>query len=220
MKKIFLVLILLGSPLLVQAKCVLAADSLGEDSPTSWSTPDEDKFDNSAVVQSNVQFPVSIDAKGNTTSGMLLDYEAFLRSDADGSFQVLPLPLFFEIDLRRFQDIVYVCAHINTLNPKENISYVYFLHNRKISPVLPMPLPIQQARQFVRKLFAGTPLELLKWPFKIGDDIQEDIIHFFADVTKLGVDRVRITDTEVQLFSGGDPGQFDSYALRKTIPLN
>jgi hypothetical protein len=58
-----------------------------------------------------------------------------------------------------------------------------------------------------------------KVPLTLLAKIQTLFNHAFSDLTRIGVDRVRLTDTKLELASGGDPSEFEHAVLHKTIKL-
>lgn len=169
--------------------------------------------ENTAVLQAGGTI-----ARNGKAGGYTADYEAFVRPDRDESFQILPIPLFI-VHMEKNHDAVYVCAHYDSVDLSKSVSVVYFLRDDKFHPVSPMPLPFSEFKKFF--LIKNTPLMFATVPLGILAKIQTVFIHGFGDLTKIGIDRMRITSTQIEIASGGDPTQFDRQhsVLHKILPL-
>jgi hypothetical protein len=205
-------LIFLG-PWAAEAKCLVSAHQLETVArKIQWLGIDGEE-DNGALIRADGTGDLS---QGGTST--VLDYEVFIRPETDGVFQVLPVPLFV-VRLEKAHDIIYVCAHLDSDHPSNTEILVYFLRDRKIKPISPMPLPLTEIKNLFWGPLRHTPLAVIGVPVSVGAKLQEVLVHIFSDVTRIGVDRVRVTSKELQLFSGGDPGQFDRAVVKKIIPL-
>ena len=147
------------------------------------------------------------------------DVEAFIRPEEDGVFPVLPIPLFM-VDLKNGRDTIYLCAHYDSDQPKNTEVIIYFLRYNRIRPITPKPLPIGGINEiFKDRILRRTPLRLIRIPLSIAEKVQEIAMNIIGDITSIGVDRIRITDEAIELYSGGDVLSFDSYLFKKSIPL-
>lgn len=212
MKKLIL-LALMCLPVLAEAKCKVPVNQI-ESITRRIQWRDEDGFeDNTALIRADFEGSFSSDGSAD-----VMEYEAFVRPDADGAFQVLPIPLFM-VEMEKNRDSVYICAHMESKDPSKMEILVYFLRYGKIKPVTPMPLPLGEIKNLFWGPLRKTPFVIIGVPVTIAQKAQALLVHLFGDLTRAGVDRVRITNKELQLYSGGDPARFDSYVFRQIIPL-
>lgn len=212
MKFLMIVLTLL-LPFMADAKCSVPVSQIETISKRiQWKDENGDE-ENTALIRADVEGEISADGSVNA-----LDYEAFVRPDQDGTFQVLPVPLFM-VEMEKARDSIYLCAHLDSKVVAKNEVVVYFLRGNHIRPVTPMPLPLTEIKNLFWGPLRKTPFVIIGIPVTIAQKIQAVIVHIFGDLTRFGVDRVRITNTELQLYSGGDPAQFDKYVFRQIIPL-
>jgi hypothetical protein len=211
--KKFVVLILTLLPLWSQAKCKIPVSQIESVSQRIQWRDEEGNEDNTALVQADVEGEFS-----NDGSVDVMEYEAFVRPDKDGAFQVLPIPLFM-VEMEKNRDSIYICAHLESKDLSKLLILVSFLRNGKIKPVTPVPLPLGEIKNLFWGPLRKTPFVVIGVPVTIAQKIQAVLVHIFGDLTRVGVDRIRITDKELQLYSGGDPTQFDKYIFRQVIPL-
>lgn len=167
---------------------------------------------------------IQVDASGSIAEGeekphTTFVYEAFLRPDADGTFQLLPIPLFV-LEMKRNHNAVYVCAQFDTENMDQAEAVVFFLRNNEIKTILPKPLPLMGMKNFFWKNLKETPFGLVALPFGISELIQGTTVNLFAEITRIGIDRMRINNRQIELYSGGNPTQFDTYVVKSVIPFN
>ncbi|MDG0817221.1 hypothetical protein [Bdellovibrio svalbardensis] len=213
--KSLLLILLFFAPILSHGKCLVPAGDIEAISQKIlWQGIDGEE-QNTALIQGNVSGTISDSEEESFGEG---DYEVYVRPDEDGAFQVLPLPLFM-VEMKKDRDSVYLCAHFDSKDAAKTEIVMYFLRNNRIKPITPKPLPLMGIKNIFKNRLRRTPLVLIGAPFAIVEKVQEVLTNIWGDLTKLGVDRIRITSTEIQLYSGGDPGQFDSYVLKKVIPL-
>lgn len=158
-----------------------------------------------------------VDSKQNETNDVTMTYEAFIRPERDGIFQLLPLPMFY-LQMEKERDSVYICAEINADQSKTK-AVIFFLKYGRILPIIPKPLPLNPIKKFFWKIFHKTPLVIVDLPFYLADKIQEKTFNLIGILTKVGVDRIRIDGNYVELYTGGDPTQFNNYLYRKTIKM-
>lgn len=211
MKKIFFAISVFMFAVFAHATCQVPVHRLENvEKKIRWQDEDGSR-DDTAVIRNDISGTLASDS----SSGGTLDYEAFIRPDQDGTFQLLPIPLFV-VALERAHDVVYLCSHLDSKNSSKDRTVIYFLWDGKIQPITPVPLPLTE----IKDLLKGTPLGIFRKPIKLTDRIQEILVHIFGDITKIGVDRVVITDSQIELYSGGDPAQFDDAVLKKVIPLS
>lgn len=196
------------------AKCKIAPENIEQVAAGIRWQNEYGEEDNTAIVRSEWKASVS---KGKRTT-YAADYEAFLRTDHTEAFQVLPVPLFM-VQMEKERDAIYICTHLDYENERKSLTVVYFLRNRRIHPITPMPLPISQLGKLIWGPIENTPLIVTKLPLSVLARAQTLIVHAFSDLTRIGVDRVRITESQIELYSGGDPAQFKTYILKKVIPL-
>lgn len=210
-KLIIFALILL--PFFAEAKCKIPVSQLESVSSRIQWRDEEGNEDNTALVRADVVGEFSSDGSVDA-----LEYEAFVRPDENGQFQVLPIPLFV-VEMEKKRDSIYICAHLESKDPSKMEILVYFLRYGQIKPITPMPLPLGAIKDLFWGPLRKTPFVIIGVPVTIAQKAQSVLVHIFGDLTRSGVDRVRITDKELQLYSGGDPAQFDRYVFRQVIPL-
>jgi len=215
--KILILFAFMMMPLMSMAKCKIPVSQLSVEHKKiedgGW-LDENGNEDNTALYRADV-----IDST-LTNEGFVstVEYEAFVRPDNDGTFQVLPIPLFM-VDMEKNRDTIYICAHVEPADPDKTEVLVYFLRYGHIKPVTPVPLPLTAIKNLFWGPLRKTPFVVIGIPVTIAQKIQAVLVHIFGDLTRFGVDRVRINNKEVQLYSGGDPAQFDHYIFKKTIPL-
>jgi hypothetical protein len=203
--------LLLGTGALAEAKCQIPVHRIEAVSATVKWMDENGAEDNAAVIRGDAD--VSSYNKENSYVG---DYEAFLRPDKSDSYQLLPIPLFL-MELDKETDSVYICAHKESAHPAKDEMVVYFLRHNKIKSMTPVPLPINLVGKVLWGPIENTPLMITKVPLTLLAKIQTLFNHAFSDLTRIGVDRVRLTDTQLELASGGDPSEFEHAVLHKTI---
>ncbi|MGE5085285.1 MAG: hypothetical protein ACM3MG_03230 [Bacillota bacterium] len=212
MKKIIL-LFLICAPFFAEAKCKIAISQIESITRRIQWRNEEGLEDNTALIRADAEGEF-----GSDGSADILEYEAFVRPDNDGTFQVLPLPLFM-VEMEKNRDSIYICAHVESKNPANMQILVYFLRNGQVKPVTPVPLPLSEIKNLFWGPLRKTPFVVVGIPVTITQKIQTLLVHIFGDLTRVGVDRVRITNKQLQLYSGGDPAQFEHYVFRQNIPL-
>lgn len=213
MKQILAGLLLL-SAVQAQAKCLLEPSQIEEVAQRIVWEDESGQKQNTALVQSTAAGIVSDDG-----SASQIDYEAFIRPDEDGVFQIIPLPLFL-VEMKHSRDSVYVCVHIDSENEEKNQILIYFLRHGNIKTVTPKPLPLMSIKNFFWNKLRKTPLAplaLVAVPLTAYEILQETAMNVISDITRVGVDRVRIIGRQIELYSGGDPAQFDQYVIKKVI---
>jgi hypothetical protein len=207
----FLLLLLINS--VSSAKCIISPENIEKVAANVKWQNENGTEENTAVIRADVNASM---ARGKNVT--VSDYEAFLRPDRDEAFQPLPIPLFM-VQMDKKVDSIYICAHLDSGAPAKNLTVVYFLRQNRISPITPMPLPFRQLGKLIWGPLENTPFIVTKIPLTVLGRIQAIFVHAFSDLTRFGIDRVRITSTKIELLSGGNPTQFDRYALRKVIPI-
>ncbi len=214
MRALLLMFILL-LPGLSHGKCLVPANQIESISERiQWQGPNGEE-QNSAVIQGNLSGTISDSESETAAEG---DYEVFIRPDENGVFQVLPIPLFM-VEMKKGRDSVYLCAHFDSKDESKTEVLLYFLRNDRIKPIAPKPLPLMGIKDIFKNRLRRTPLVLVGAPVAIAEKIQEIMVNIFGDITKFGVDRIRMTSKEVQIYSGGDPTQFDSYVFKSVVPF-
>lgn len=204
----------LFSPVVSQAKCLVQPQKIEELAhKIAWKN-ESGETENTTVVQANARGVIS-----NEGASAEMEYEAFVRPDKDGIFQLLPLP-FFLIEMKHSRDSVYVCAYVDSQDENKTDVLIYFLRNGNIKTVIPKPLPFMSIKNFFLNALGKTPLVIAALPFQITEMLQATTMNLFADITRLGVDRARIKGRQLELYSGGDPTQFESYILKKVIQMD
>jgi hypothetical protein len=213
MKKLILLSFLLSNSIL-QANCLVKSEKIEEVSRIIQWQSEKGEVQNTALIQST--------AKGemlNEGSQTTFDYEAFIRPDEDGMFQLLPIP-FFVIEMDQSRNTVYICAHIDSSDENKNLIVMYFLRNSEIKTVTPRPLPLMGIRNFFSNSLGQTPLVLAAFPFHIAEFSQSVLMDLFSDITQFGVDRVLIRGQSIELYSGGDPTQFEKYIWKRIVKID
>ena len=157
----------------------------------------------------------SIESNQNISNDITMTYEAFIRPDRDGIFQLLPLPMFY-LQMEKERDSIYICAELSG-NQSKTKAVIFFMKYGR--PIVPKPLPLNPIKKLFWKLFHKTPLVIVDLPFYLADKIQEKTFNLIGILTKVGVDRIRIDGNSVELYTGGDPTQFNNYLYRKTIKM-
>ena len=214
--KLTLLALLFFIPILSHGACLIPVSSIEQVAQKiQWRDIDGNE-QNSAVVQGNTSGTLSSEDDDAILDG---DYEIFARPDKSGAFQILPLPL-FEVELNKKEDSVYLCAHFESQDEAKTEAVIYFLRNGHIRPMTPQPLPLLSIRNIFNKLLHRTPFVIIGAPIAIAEKLQRLLMNGFGDLTKFGVDRIRITNTQVELYSGGDPAQFDHYVFKKVIKFD
>ncbi|HEX7675327.1 MAG TPA: hypothetical protein VF412_14220 [Bdellovibrio sp.] len=214
--KLTLLALLFFTPILSHGACLIPVSSIEQVAQKiQWRDIDGNE-QNSAVVQGNTSGTLSSEDDDTILDG---DYEIFARPDKSGAFQILPLPL-FEVELNKKEDSVYLCAHFESQDETKTEAVIYFLRNGHIRPMTPQPLPLLSIRNIFNKLLHRTPFVIIGAPIAIAEKLQRLLMNGFGDLTKFGVDRIRITNTQVELYSGGDPAQFDHYVFKKVIKFD
>ncbi|WP_413291097.1 hypothetical protein [Bdellovibrio sp. HCB337] len=189
-------------------------------------------FPDSSVIQ--------FEAAGNiSSSGTAQDgtFEGIFRPEEDGQFSLTPLPILV-VDLKRTRELVYVCAHSSSKNPKENYLILYFMRGYslgpstagsfigdllfssvKVKPVTLSPLGLLP----VKKLFSNengiNPLGIFLIPIVITDTIQKGLMNAVSTFSKIGVERITITYDNIELATGVDLIEPAKSLYSKDIPL-
>lgn len=214
--KLSLLALLFFAPLLSHGACLVPASSIEQVAQRIQWQDIQGAEQNSALVQGNTSGTFSSEDDETIVDG---DYEIFVRPDRSGAFQILPLPL-FEVELKKNQDSVYLCAHFDSQDESKTEAVIYFLRDGRIKPITPQPLPLLSIRNIFHKLLHRTPFVIIGAPIAIAEKLQRLLMDGVGDLTKVGVDRVRITNTQIELYSGGDPAQFDHYVFKKVIKFD
>lgn len=156
----------------------------------------------------------------NTENSLGGTIEGIYRPQKNGSFSLTPLPLFV-VELNRTRELVYVCAHGSSENPKENYLIVYFLrgygmgpstlgsfigdllfNSVKVEPVAISPLGLQPIRDLFGGKIAWTPLGLFLIPIEITDTIQRGFMNVFSTFSRVGVERIIMTADQMEFATG------------------
>ena len=209
MKKILLGLCLLST--VAYSKCLVQPNQIEEVAQKIEWQDEEGQAQNTALIQSTAEGSLS-----GEDSATEIDYEAFIRPDADGVFQILPIPLFL-IEMKHSRDSIYICAHIESEDEAKNEILIYFLRHGNIKTIIPKPIPFMSLKNFFWNNLRRTPLVLAAVPLQVYETLQNTAMNLISDITKVGVDRVRIKGRQIELYSGGDPAQFDTYVIKKVI---
>ncbi len=210
MKNLFLLsLLLFGS--FAKSNCLVRPEKIEEVAKLIQWQNEEGEVQNTALVQSTFKGEMS-----NEGSQTTLDYEAFIRPDEDGIFQPLPIP-FFVLEMKQSRNSIYICAHIDSSDEAQNLIVIYFLRYGEIKTVTPKPLPLMGVGNFFSNLLGRTPLVVAALPFRIAEFSQSVLVDLFSDITQFGVDRVLIIGSSIELYSGGNPAQFEKYIFKKTV---
>lgn len=209
MKKILLGLCLLST--VSYSKCLVQPNQIEEVAQKIEWQDEEGQAQNTALIQSTAEGSLS-----GEDSATEIDYEAFIRPDADGVFQILPIPLFL-IEMKHSRDSIYICAHIESEDEAKNEILIYFLRHGNIKTIIPKPIPFMSLKNFFWNNLRRTPLVLAAVPLQVYETLQNTAMNLISDITKVGVDRVRIKGRQIELYSGGDPAQFDTYVIKKVI---
>lgn len=213
MKKLILLSLLLLSSF-AQANCLIKPEKIEEVSRFIQWQNEEGEVQNTALIQSTAKGEMS-----NESSQTTLDYEAFIRPDEDGVFQLLPIP-FFVLEMKQSRNSVYICAHIDSGDEDKNLIAIYFLRYGEIKTVTPKPLPLMGMRNFFSNRLGRTPLVLAAIPFRIAEISQSVLMDLFSDITQFGVDRVLIRGRSIELYSGGDPTQFEKHIFKRVVKMD
>jgi hypothetical protein len=210
MKKLILLSLLFCNSIAL-ANCLVKPEKIEEIAQMIQWQNENGEVQNTALVQSTASGEMS-----NEGSGSTFDYEAFIRPDEDGVFQLLPIP-FFVLEMKQSRNSVYICAHIDNSDESKNLIVLYFLRYGQIKTVTPKPLPLMGIRNFFSSVLGKTPLVLAALPLGVAELSQTVLMDLFSDITQFGVDRVLIKGRSIELYSGGDPTQFEKYVIKKVV---
>lgn len=164
-------------------------------------------------------------------------FEGIFRPAEDGQFSLTPLPILV-VDLKRSRELVYVCAHSSSKNPQENYMILYFMrgyglgpataggfigdllfNSVKIKPVTLSPLGLLPVKQLFEKNGGVNPLGIFLIPIVITDTIQKGLMSAVSTFSKIGVERITLTNSQIELATGVDLVETDKALYRKVIPL-
>lgn len=164
-------------------------------------------------------------------------YEGIFRPEEDGFFSLTPLP-FMVIELRRSRELFYVCAHTSTENPRNNYMILYFLrgyrmgprtwdsflgdllfNSVKVKPVSITPLGTSGLKKLFSSQNGFNPLGIFLIPIEITDTVQRALTNALSTFTKVGVERITLTSTNLELASGVDLERPHKALLKKNIAL-
>jgi len=193
-------------------------------------------FPNESTLQMDIEADFSM-IKGEFKSQTVATVEGFYRPDESNLFSVLPIPLFVA-QLERERDVVYICAHNEELNPSQNYIIVYFLKGYRISkttfatfvgdmffdsidikPISLVPIATLPFRNFFEKTLKGTPFVILGLPVDLFTQLQNVVVSVLSLFTGIGVERITVTDTTINLGSGIDFNNPTKSRISVNIPF-
>ncbi|MFS4459205.1 hypothetical protein [Bdellovibrio sp. HCB2-146] len=163
--------------------------------------------------------------------------EGFYRPAEDDFYSLIPIPV-LGIALSRERNMIYVCAHYDSMDPKKTHVTVYMLRGYYLDPtslgtvignlasgprleVKPLTAALVDIN-FIRKDF----LHILKWiPFvDVGlnatNGIQRLLVNMVGDFTGIGVERLTMTMDGVEIASGIDLKRPEKATIKKFISFD
>lgn len=201
--------------------CLIKPDQIGPTAQKIFvvNKQDHQYFPNESVLQMDVESQISLQ-DGQFKNQSVLTFEGFFRPDESNMFSVLPIPLFVA-QLERERHVVYVCAHKEEANPSQDYIIVYFLTGYRISrptmstfigdmlfdsidvkPISLVPIGTIPFRHLIENKLKGSPFVLLAVPVDLFTQLQNMVVHVLSFFTGIGVERITVTDQNINLASG------------------
>lgn len=189
-------------------------------------------FPDSSVIQ--FEATGNFGSKGSEQDGT---FEGIFRPEDDGEFSLTPLPILV-VELKRTRELVYVCAHSSTKNPHENYMILYFLrgyglgpatpgsffgdllfNSVKVKPVTLTPLGLLPVKKLFTRENGINPLGIFLIPIVVTDAIQRGLTSAISTFSKIGVERITLTNYSVELATGVSLAEPEKALFKKVILL-
>ncbi len=184
---------------------------------------------NSLVITSDFEF----EQKQSEESMLVGTLEGFYRPEQSDNYALTPLP-FLTVPLNREEHVVYVCAHYESDPAKTHVT-IYLMRGTKLDPlslgnalgnilrapslkVKPLSFTLVDFKKIKKDflpIFKWIPV--IDWGVVVTDTVQQSVLRAITDMARVGVERITVTNTGIELASGVDLKNPRKALIKKTI---
>lgn len=189
----------------------------------------ESSLPDSLVLTSDFEFEQN-QSKESLLVGTL---EGFYRPAQSDNYALTPLP-FLTVPLNREEHVVYVCAHYENDPTKTHVT-IYLMRGSKLDPlrfgnalgnllrkpslqVKPLSFTLIDFKKIKKDflpIFKWIPV--IDWGIVVTDTVQQSVLRAITDMAKVGVERITVTSTGIELATGVDLKNPRKALIKKTI---